>query len=105
LSPECVAHRDLHSFPTRRSSDLVLSGTGESQLTGDVPDIAVLNILGARMVLTVTADTGAIHFFDFFDGIQIESSLIIDDAIGVRDRKSTRLNSSHVKISYAVFCL
>src|SRR5207302_3754361 len=24
---------------------------------------------------------------------------------GRRDRKSTRLNSSHVKISYAVFCL
>src|SRR5690606_40950511 len=24
---------------------------------------------------------------------------------GNRDRKSTRLNSSHVKISYAVFCL
>src|SRR5690606_41958513 len=24
---------------------------------------------------------------------------------GVGDRKSTRLNSSHVKISYAVFCL
>src|SRR5436309_4421543 len=25
--------------------------------------------------------------------------------VDVRDRKSTRLNSSHVKISYAVFCL
>src|SRR5690606_15687408 len=25
--------------------------------------------------------------------------------LGGRDRKSTRLNSSHVKISYAVFCL
>src|SRR5690606_39386347 len=24
---------------------------------------------------------------------------------GAQDRKSTRLNSSHVKISYAVFCL
>src|SRR5690606_42135038 len=24
---------------------------------------------------------------------------------GLKDRKSTRLNSSHVKISYAVFCL
>src|SRR5690349_23887996 len=24
---------------------------------------------------------------------------------GLRDRKSTRLNSSHVEISYAVFCL
>src|SRR3712207_7272731 len=27
------------------------------------------------------------------------------DAPGVRDRKSTRLNSSHANISYAVFCL
>src|SRR5690554_7394144 len=27
------------------------------------------------------------------------------DFILVRDRKSTRLNSSHVRISYAVFCL
>src|SRR5204862_5340703 len=26
-------------------------------------------------------------------------------AVEVRDRKSTRLNSSHVEISYAVFCL
>src|SRR5699024_12798182 len=26
-------------------------------------------------------------------------------AAGVEDRKSTRLNSSHVSISYAVFCL
>src|SRR5207302_3877603 len=27
------------------------------------------------------------------------------EAVAQRDRKSTRLNSSHVKISYAVFCL
>src|SRR5204863_3373012 len=26
-------------------------------------------------------------------------------ALHIRDRKSTRLNSSHVEISYAVFCL
>src|SRR2546427_8628385 len=26
-------------------------------------------------------------------------------ALGIRDRKSTRLNSSHSQISYAVFCL
>src|SRR5256885_4295307 len=26
-------------------------------------------------------------------------------SVGVRDRKSTRLNSSHLVISYAVFCL
>src|SRR5690554_7716733 len=28
-----------------------------------------------------------------------------DDAALKKDRKSTRLNSSHVRISYAVFCL
>src|SRR5437667_7787102 len=29
----------------------------------------------------------------------------VDAAVEVRDRKSTRLNSSHITISYAVFCL
>src|SRR5690606_41645755 len=30
---------------------------------------------------------------------------LFDDTQAFADRKSTRLNSSHVKISYAVFCL
>src|SRR5690606_34933777 len=30
---------------------------------------------------------------------------VVDVSLGAKDRKSTRLNSSHVKISYAVFCL
>src|SRR3989442_3290175 len=30
---------------------------------------------------------------------------VIPDRIETGDRKSTRLNSSHVRISYAVFCL
>src|SRR5690349_23429711 len=30
---------------------------------------------------------------------------ILDDDVADGDRKSTRLNSSHVEISYAVFCL
>src|SRR3989442_1028853 len=33
------------------------------------------------------------------------ATLLIADIPGVLDRKSTRLNSSHVRISYAVFCL
>src|SRR2546422_4714842 len=33
----------------------------------------------------------------------VEPLLVVDDVIG--DRKSTRLNSSHGYISYAVFCL
>src|SRR5690606_40346011 len=31
--------------------------------------------------------------------------LALEGYLAVADRKSTRLNSSHVKISYAVFCL
>src|SRR3989442_15535374 len=36
---------------------------------------------------------------------RIEDSAVIRRAVRCRDRKSTRLNSSHVRISYAVFCL
>src|SRR3712207_8900589 len=36
---------------------------------------------------------------------QEQSSLSKKRKIGSRDRKSTRLNSSHANISYAVFCL
>src|SRR3712207_8350783 len=41
------------------------------------------------------------------DGEVIEGETSIDEALvtGERDRKSTRLNSSHANISYAVFCL
>src|SRR5690606_14484224 len=34
-----------------------------------------------------------------------EDEVELVDIVAERDRKSTRLNSSHVKISYAVFCL
>src|SRR5205814_9683692 len=37
-----------------------------------------------------------------WDGYRVEA---IVDGDAVRDRKSTRLNSSHLGISYAVFCL
>src|SRR5690606_40896704 len=37
--------------------------------------------------------------------IGAEKSYDLDEEVQDRDRKSTRLNSSHVKISYAVFCL
>src|SRR2546430_5950007 len=36
--------------------------------------------------------------YDVFDGVGVEGQALLD-------RKSTRLNSSHSQISYAVFCL
>src|SRR3989442_4475762 len=39
--------------------------------------------------------------FAYRDGIPLDADWVLD----CRDRKSTRLNSSHVRISYADFCL
>src|SRR3989442_9001687 len=44
-------------------------------------------------------------FRSFFPGHRQQPVQIIAADRGFRDRKSTRLNSSHVRISYAVFCL
>src|SRR5689334_25004478 len=61
-------HRDLHSFPTRRSSDL--------------ENFSSRKFARAR-----------------------DRSPQWAKEVCMRDRKSTRLNSSHSSISYAVFCL
>src|SRR5207245_9070177 len=73
-------HRDLHSFPTRRSSDLP---------PGTVFGSASVSPPASR--LWPTESSLSIHCIR-----RVRSS---------RDRKSTRLNSSHGSISYAVFCL
>src|SRR5258707_2369936 len=44
-----------------------------------------------------TSDSASLFFLQPFIGL--------DDRIEDGDRKSTRLNSSHANISYAVFCL
>src|SRR3712207_9437498 len=38
-------------------------------------------------------------------GVPLEARLGLEVAVDGLDRKSTRLNSSHANISYAVFCL
>src|SRR5699024_2584972 len=39
------------------------------------------------------------------DEIDVHPAGVRTRVVGIEDRKSTRLNSSHVSISYAVFCL
>src|SRR5439155_26547955 len=86
--------RDLHSFPTRRSSDLFRLLPAPDRLAcpaHHTPQEAVMTSLIPR-------DT---FFQDLFD-FRRDFDQILEESI---DRKSTRLNSSHVAISYAVFCL
>src|SRR5436189_4687292 len=68
--------RDLHSFPTRRSSDL-----------------------GAHQNTCRSARGGRRR------GSQCRNGIAGSLTVFHQDRKSTRLNSSHRCISYAVFCL
>src|SRR5690349_23404925 len=85
------APRDLPSFPTRRSSDLRgRAGAFHGRLRGIVIG------LGAADLAFVVVAREERH-------AHREADAVAHRVVG--DRKSTRLNSSHVEISYAVFCL
>src|SRR3712207_7392546 len=54
----------------------------------------------------VTSDIADVVYKQDAYYTDLESEFAWDDPdVGVEDRKSTRLNSSHANISYAVFCL
>src|SRR5690606_41593233 len=94
----CVCRHppEPHSFPTRRSSDLTEeSGIGRHSAPA-LERAKGLSPIAASVV-------GAL---DELPDDQRAVFLLKEVAhLPLRDRKSTRLNSSHVKISYAVFCL
>src|SRR5699024_12417300 len=83
----------LHSFPTRRSSDLHHSSYLDTGL------------------LTIYAGTGNKSLPALKSTIESTLESLVAKGItdkelkNSQDRKSTRLNSSHVSISYAVCCL
>src|SRR5438067_6567169 len=54
---------------------------------------------------TMTAIALAVFLNHFFVVLDHDTYAAIDANAFLTDRKSTRLNSSHVSISYAVFCL
>src|SRR5690606_39535760 len=96
---------NLHSFPTRRSSDLDTSK--DFFASEDAGQISFPVLLSKEYSSDVTVN------FEVIDGTAINgthynvvsNSVVIPagETQGNIDRKSTRLNSSHVKISYAVF--
>src|SRR5690606_39794273 len=89
-------HRHLHSFPTRRSSDL-RAGVSRGAQTHHFPTKALLVAASIQHLFDIEAER--------FRAAFTELPRAQRDLASAVDRKSTRLNSSHVKISYAVFCL
>src|SRR5688500_20130206 len=78
----------LHSFPTRRSSDLTEQMMHPEKLLGEQKDDPQDVALDASAVAAALGK---------------DWKALYSNVMG--DRKSTRLNSSHLVISYAVFCL
>src|SRR5205807_8592819 len=98
-------HRYLPSFPTRRSSDLVPHQPDVLQIHlarkerakrrcafGTVPEFPVAEMLENGFAPLRAAIRASINRIDIHRRHDISV-----------DRKSTRLNSSHLVISYAVF--
>src|SRR5256885_15137219 len=61
-------------------------------------------------LLGVALDLAAAHRYELVGSVVVQLLLAVvclhlRDAVAAGDRKSTRLNSSHLVISYAVFCL
>src|SRR5439155_23629990 len=91
----------LPSFPTRRSSDLPcelgIGGFGQRSAHDLRGQHGCPSLIGAR---TATGTAGRPASPPRRRGIRLRQR-----RSPTQDRKSTRLNSSHVAISYAVFCL
>src|SRR5690606_41784846 len=90
-----------HSLPTRRSSDLEL-GIGILRLVDRPGQAEAQRAKGGDPGQAHTRRTGQVA--QIYVAARVVTPFLGRAAVGV-DRKSTRLNSSHVKNSYAVFCL
>src|SRR5699024_12530235 len=92
----CCHHRALHSFPTRRSSDLA-----HSPILAPHPRTRHTDAYRSPPTVQVSVNNSALDE----EGVSRGGGGAPRGGRRRRDRKSTRLNSSHVSISYAVFCL
>src|SRR5699024_12705606 len=94
------SHLRYHpSFPTRRSSDLTT-----------VDELAALMVSRSVSFKTEKSPNHPGNTVLKVENLHVKDSRKVPVVKGLsldvrEDRKSTRLNSSHVSISYAVFCL
>src|SRR5690606_40888024 len=92
--------RHLLPFPTRRSSDLrPVAGAYEDQPAPGSMSVAIKRLTGVK------PDDNLIQIEAWYSYTTHQDRAGVGEDAVRADRKSTRLNSSHVKTSYAVFCL
>src|SRR5690606_41918829 len=101
-------HRDHphpHPFPTRRSSDLLTISADERSntilLAGDPASRQRARQLVQQLDQPISTSAFTRVVFLHYLAADELIPVLKSTADSVQDRKSTRLNSSHVKISYA----
>src|SRR5438045_6042111 len=95
----------LHSFPTRRSSDLTYFLYGlRVSLKSTASTIAGATVLSIPVFAVVITFSYLNNSTKYCCSLREKNSSTLY-YYSNKDRKSTRLNSSHLGISYAVFCL
>src|SRR5207253_9908604 len=97
--------RPLHSFPTRRSSDLPMSWFFDQWVDGTAIPTYILSWHAdppqdGHYLLRVRVRQEGVPK-NFVMPVPLKIEFADGGQAFVRDRKSTRLNSSHVAISYA----
>src|SRR5690606_40637557 len=94
----------LPPFPTRRSSDLVigLAASGTEVTFEQFGSIGYVDDSSVEVLAESIPAPDYPDLFQRFDEEETARAALDAGEIG-GDRKSTRLNSSHVKSSYAVF--
>src|SRR5207247_6194186 len=90
----------LHPFPTRRSSDLLGNALYFPFHVGASTVLYPGRPEPAKVFEIIASERPTLFF-----AVPTAYAALLQVPDAERDRKSTRLNSSHEWISYAVFCL
>src|SRR5690606_5752851 len=96
--PGLVGHREARALGEARDPPL---GLLDEEVTAD--DRHLVGRIARRRPPLEDVVLGRTDVGELFEERLQHLRIVVDPAN--EDRKSTRLNSSHVKISYAVFCL
>src|SRR5690625_1790518 len=99
--PMAPTRTPVHTYRLQLGPDLTFT-----QAAQKVPYLHALGVTDLYLSPILAAAPGSKHGYDVVDHSRI--SAVLGGRAGfehLADRKSTRLNSSHVAISYAVFCL
>src|SRR3989338_10753749 len=97
-----MLEQDMDTIPIRRSFERDVKGRLKD-ISGNIEELTTVrygshtyHIIAVQYPNSLRPDHPT---------VLISGGVHGDEPAGVQDRKSTRLNSSHSSISYAVFCL